>query len=122
MVTQTNTRQVDPDITVYEITGRLNLGNTLQSVESSIRELISGGSRKLAVDLTGLRHIDSAGMGTLLACNGEMSKAGGQFRLAGACGQVAHSFALVHLDVIIKLDPDLPASLGHLAASRAPDA
>jgi hypothetical protein len=35
MVTQTSTRQLAPDITVFEITGRLSLGNTLASVEDS---------------------------------------------------------------------------------------
>ncbi len=38
MITQTNTRQVEPDITVMEITGRLNLGNTLISVEDAIQK------------------------------------------------------------------------------------
>ena len=39
MVTDTKTRQVEPDITVVEISGRLGLGNTLYSIESSIRKL-----------------------------------------------------------------------------------
>jgi anti-anti-sigma factor len=115
MITQTNTRLASPDITVFEIAGRLGLGNTLVSVENSVRALISGGVRKLAVDLTALEFIDSAGMGVLLACNGEMHHAGGEMRVAGAHGLVAKAFGIVHVGAFMKLDPDLDTSLGHLA-------
>jgi anti-sigma B factor antagonist len=115
MITQTSTRQIAPDITVVEITGRLCFGSTLFELENSIKALISGGVRKLAIDITGLLTIDSAGLGTLLASSGEMGKAGGRLRIAGAGGHVAQSFALVHLDAIMRLDPDLQTSLYKLA-------
>jgi anti-anti-sigma factor len=117
MITHTNNRQVPPDITVFEIAGRLSQGNTLISVEHAIRELIAQGVRKLAIDLKGLHAIDSAGLGTLLACNGAMEKAGGDLRVAGAHGPVANSFSLVHLDAVVKVDPDIETSLNHLGRS-----
>jgi anti-sigma B factor antagonist len=115
MITQTSTRQIAPDITVIEITGRLCFGSTLFAMENSIKDLISSGVRKLAIDIAGLLAIDSAGLGTLLASSGEMSRVGGRFRVAGAVGHVAQSFALVRLDAIVKLDPDLQTSLYKLA-------
>lgn len=115
MVTETNTREVAPDVTVFEIAGRLSLGNTLVSVERAIQALIAGGVRKLVIDLTSLRAIDSSGLGTLLACNGVMGNAGGELRVAGACGHVAESFKLVHLDAIMTLDPNLQTSLNQFA-------
>ena len=68
MITQTNTRQVAPDVTVMEITGGLNLGNTLISVEGAIQRLIQDGVRKLVLDVAGLSYIDSAGIGTIVLC------------------------------------------------------
>ena len=53
MITETKTHRVEPDITVFGISGRLTLGSLLQSVESQIRELIDGGARKLVIDLRG---------------------------------------------------------------------
>ena len=40
MITESKTRRIEPDITVVEISGRLNLGNSLMSIETSIRRLI----------------------------------------------------------------------------------
>lgn len=90
-----------------ELSGRLNLGNTLQSIESSLFRLIEEGARKLVIDLASLTYIDSAGLGMLIGCNGRLEQAGGQMRVAGAKGVVANSFTVAHLDRILALDPDV---------------
>src|ERR1700733_10214988 len=47
VITETRTHTIAPDITVYEISGRLNLSNTLLTVENTIRGLIDGGAKKI---------------------------------------------------------------------------
>jgi anti-anti-sigma factor len=116
---QTNVRRMELDITVFEISGRLILGNLLQSVHSEIREVIDGGARKLAIDLTGLTWIDSSGIGTLLNTSEHMKQLGGQMRLAGATGAVARIFDTFHLERIIPLDADLTLACGRLSSSAA---
>jgi anti-sigma B factor antagonist len=108
---------VEPDITVFEISGRLNLGNLLQSAESAIRGLIDGGARKLVIDLTGLHAIDSSGIGTLVSCAGQMDQLGGQVRLAGAQGSVGKIFETVHMHRIIPLYADLASACGSFSNS-----
>ncbi len=110
MITETKTRSVEPDITVVEISGRLNLGNLLVSIETSVRRLIDEGARKLVVDVTNLSYIDSSGIGMLVGCNGHAEQNGGGMRIAGAQGLVAKSFAVVHLDRIVQLDADVESS------------
>jgi anti-anti-sigma factor len=106
------TRAVEPDITVVELSGRLNLGNTLQSIESAIHKLIDEGARKLVIDLASLTYIDSAGMGMLIGCNGRMEQAGGSMRIAGAKGMVASSFAVAHVERIVPFHADAEAACG----------
>jgi anti-sigma B factor antagonist len=108
---------VEPDITVFEISGRLNLGNLLQSAESAIRGLIDRGARKLVIDLTGLHAIDSSGIGTLVSCAGQMDQLGGQVRLAGAQGSVGKIFETVHMHRIIPLYADLASACGSFSNS-----
>ena len=108
---------MEPDITVFEISGRLNLGNLLQSAESAIRGLIDGGARKLVIDLTGLTAIDSSGIGTLISCAGQMDQLGGQMRLAGAQGSIAKTFEMVHMSRIIPLHADLASACGSFSNS-----
>jgi anti-sigma B factor antagonist len=119
LITKTRTYRVEPDITVFEISGRVSLGNLLQSAESAIRSLIDGGARKLVIDLTGLTSIDSAGIGTLMSCSGHMGQAAGQVRLAGAHGSVAKVFEIVQIDRIIPLDADLVSACGNFRAAAA---
>jgi anti-sigma B factor antagonist len=83
MITETRTLHVAPDITVVEISGRLNLGNSLLSIETSIRRLVEQGARKLVVDLTGLNYIDSSGIGMLVTSSGQLEQSGGRMRIAG---------------------------------------
>jgi len=117
MITETKTRQVEPDITVFEIMGRLSLGNTLISIETAIKRLIEAGTRRLVLDVSELESIDSAGIGTLVSCAGQMEKDGGRVRIAGAKGRVKHAFEIVHIDRIAPIDPDVDAACQAIQAS-----
>lgn len=103
MITETKTRHVEPDITVVEIAGRLNLGNTLLSIENTLKRLVDEGARKLVVDLSNLIAIDSSGIGMLVACFAHMEQQGGLLRVAGSQGNVLKVFETVHLDRIVPL-------------------
>jgi anti-sigma B factor antagonist len=115
MITETKTRHVEPDITVVEISGRLSLGNSLVSIETSIKRLIEEGSRKLVIDITSLNSIDSSGIGLLVSCSGQMEKSGGRLRISGAHGPIAKAFEMVHIDRIAALDADVDSACRNLA-------
>jgi len=119
MITETKTRTVDPDITVLEISGRLSMGNALQSIETSIRRLISEGVGKLVVDLSSLNYIDSSGIGLLVSCSGHIEQKGGHLRIAGAQSTVARALGVAHVDRIAPVDADVESACRHLAADGA---
>jgi anti-sigma B factor antagonist len=119
LVTETKTRRIEPDITVVEITERLNLGNTLVSIETSIKRLIQEGVRKLVIDVARLNYIDSSGIGMLVSSNGFMEQSGGRMRIAGAHGAVARAFEVVHVSRIVPLDADLESACRNLATGSA---
>jgi anti-anti-sigma factor len=76
MIIGTKTRRVQPDITVVEISGHLNLGNNLMQLEHMLKGLIAEGMRKLAIDLAALNFIDSAGIGMLGSTDRWTARAG----------------------------------------------
>lgn len=104
---------------MVEISEHLNLGNTLVSIETSIKRLIEEGVRKLVIDLARLKYIDSSGIGMLVSSNGVMEQRGGRMRIAGAQGAVARSFELVHVSRIVPLDADLESACRNLADGSA---
>jgi anti-sigma B factor antagonist len=110
-----NVRQVEPDLTVVELTGHLNLGNELMTLETAVKRVIDEGARKLVIDVAALDYIDSAGIGMLVGCNGRMDRAGGKMRVAGAQGAVAKAFEIVHMGRIMPLDADVEVALQNLS-------
>jgi anti-sigma B factor antagonist len=119
VITETKIRKIEPDITMVEICGRLNLGNSLVSIESSLKRLIEQGARKLVVDLGAVKYIDSSGIGMLVSCYGAMNQAGGRIRIAGTQGSVAKAFHLVHLDRIIPFDADAETACRNIGIDGA---
>jgi anti-anti-sigma factor len=109
MITESATRKI-ADVDVVDISGRLSFGNTLASIETSILDLIEKGSRRLVINVPGLTSIDSAGIGMLMACSGQMEQRRGKLRIAGAQGGVARQFEVIHLDRVTPLDADLDSA------------
>ncbi len=122
MTNTLNIRVVDSAITVVEISGRLTLGNALTYAETSVKRLIGDGSRKIVIDLAGLTSIDSAGVGMLISCGGEMEQAGGALRVAGAHGPVAKTFEIVHMGRIVALDTDVESACRILSGGSSAQA
>jgi anti-sigma B factor antagonist len=118
---ETKMRQIG-DVTVVELTGRLLLGNALGYAENAISRLIDDGTRKLVLDLAGLDHMDSSGLGMLIFCGGRMEQAGGRMRVAGAIPAVAKVFQIAHADRVLQFDPDLETACRHLADRSAAEA
>src|SRR5258708_26940300 len=116
MVIGTKTTYILPDITVVAISGRLNLGGNLSSVEGLINRLIQEGIRKLILDLADLAAVDSAAIGMLVATSGIMEQAGGRIRMASPQGLVAKVFDIVHLDRILPIDASVQAAVAAFAS------
>jgi anti-anti-sigma factor len=109
MITESGTRK-SGDVDIVDISGRLNFGNALAEIESSILKLIDEGSRRLVINVPGLTAIDSAGVGMLMGCSGKMEQKQGKLRIAGARGGVARTFETMHMDRVAALDADVDAA------------
>jgi anti-anti-sigma factor len=119
MVTQIQTRQVEPGITVVDVSGQLHAGNTLLSVEGTLKKLIDSGVRKLVLNFSELKLIDSSGIGVLVVCSAQISQLGGMLRVACPAGAVAHVLALVNIGQVVPIDPDLETACSKFPAASA---
>jgi anti-sigma B factor antagonist len=113
-VVETKTQQIG-DVTVVEMSGRLDHGNSLNFAENSINRMIDDGTRKLVIDLARLDYIDSSGLGMLIFCGGRMEQSGGRMRIAGANASVARVFEIAHANRVLQFDPDLASSCRRLS-------
>jgi anti-sigma B factor antagonist len=103
-------RELAPGIAVVSLAGRLMLGPEGQEVETIVGDLLAQGYRKIILDMTGLTHIDSTGIGRCIASLNKISQLGGKLHMAGAAGQVREGFRVTRLDKVFRFFDDVGAA------------
>ena len=94
-------KRIDPDITIVEVSGRLALGPEVQRVETLVDELVQAGTRKLVLDMSGVDHIDSAGIGLIALAAGQLKEAGGRCVVVAAEGRVLHMLNVTQIASLV---------------------
>ena len=104
------TKQLQPDIVVLELKGRITLGRDSQQLEWAVESLLEEGRKKVIFDLTGVSQIDSTGIGILMMSAGQVKKSGGELRVAGASGHVEEVLKMTKVDQVVVLHPTMAAA------------
>jgi len=84
------------DVTVLDIDGNLAREENAQ-FRTRVTAAITAGARKLILNLAGVSHMDSSGLGELISCYTSMQKLGGSIKL------LSPNHRLQNLLVITKL-------------------
>jgi anti-sigma B factor antagonist len=103
-------KQIPPDITVLELSGRIVMGNNSRDVELKLAELLRENARKIIFDLSAVTIVDSTGIGILVVCQGKINKEGGSLRIAGATGNVEDTMKITNVDKILNVFPSVSAA------------
>ncbi len=61
-----NTRKVD-GVVFVDMSGRLTIGEAVQSMRQTVKSLVAEGNRKFVLNLGEVSYIDSSGLGELVA-------------------------------------------------------
>ena len=104
------TKHLQPDIVVLEITGRITIGRECKHLEWAVDSLVREQRKKIIFDLTGVTHIDSTGIGIIMMSAGQVKEAGGELRVAGATGHVEQVLKMTNVHQVIGLHPTTVAA------------
>jgi len=107
---QIESKQLQPDITVLEIVGKIILGRDCKHLEWTTESLLRENHKKIIFDLSGVTHIDSTGVGILVMSAGQVKNAGGQLRVACPAGHVGEVLKLTSVDKVISLHSSTAAA------------
>jgi anti-anti-sigma factor len=110
MLLNISERNVEPDITVIELSGRLALGRESQRIESLAEDMAKKGVKRVVVDLTAVDYIDSAGIGVLAMASGKLKEAGGTMAIVATEGRVLQLLNLTQVSAIVKVCPTVAAA------------
>jgi anti-sigma B factor antagonist len=108
LMPQIRTTQIEPDIVVLQISGRIALGRECQQVEWAVEALINDSKKKAVFDLSELGYVDSTGIGIIVMCSGKMRAAGGELRLASLQPRILELMKMTHLDQVFHFYPTVP--------------
>jgi anti-sigma B factor antagonist len=91
-----NERQAG-DVTILDLTGEIRMGEGSTALRNSIRGLVSGGNKKLLLNLGSVSYIDSSGIGELIANYTTASRDGGQVKLLNLTDKVQDLLVITKL-------------------------
>lgn len=89
--------QRDGDALVLRIEGELDALSAPQ-IRPVIEEVLAGAPKRVTVDLSALRLVDSSGVGAIVSLFKRQRAAGGEFSIAGLAGQPLAVFRVLRLD------------------------
>ena len=105
---------------MLELSGSMTMGLECERLSEEIERLMHQNQTRIVVDLTGLQHIDSSGVGRLVSCLGKLRRAGGDLRMAGAKGMVASVLKMTKVEQVAGMYPTAAAAAESFSSTNPP--
>jgi len=113
-----NVERLDPDVYVLKLAGRLGVGSSGQELQWKVEELLAKNEKKVVMDFTELKYIDSSGLGIVVFCCGKLNEAGGELRVAGANPTIRNLFKITRVDKVLHLDDSVTQAVGNFGKTE----
>ena len=100
-----NTRKVNGHI-IVEASGRLESGESCLQLRELAKRLTSDGGRFFVLNLSGISHMDSSGIGLLLSIYATIRNQGGDLKLLNVGGRVKELLVMTNLTDVFQIFDD----------------
>ena len=98
------------EVLIVRLAGRLD-SSAAPNAEQTFAGVLGGGTPHLAIDLSDLEYISSAGLRVLLIVAKKVQQAQGKVALCGLTPNVREIFAISGFDAIFSIQPDAAAAV-----------
>ena len=98
------------EVAIVKLAGRLD-SSAAQPAEENFTRVLGNGAPHLAIDMTGLEYISSAGLRVLLVVAKKVQQAKGKMVLFGLVPHVREVFSVSGFDKIFAIQPDAAAAV-----------
>jgi anti-sigma B factor antagonist len=99
------TREVS-HVTIVDINGRIVLGDEIEQIRDTVRELVAAGKKKIVLNLAKVDYIDSSGVGELVASYTNVRNAGGEMKLMNLTKKVHDILNVTKLYTVFDIKDD----------------
>jgi len=112
------------NVAVLDLKGRVRISGGTLALHKSIRTLVAEGKTRILLNLAGVTHIDSTGLGELVSSYATLSNKGGQIKLVHLTEQIQDIMTTTKLLTVFDVydnEPDALASFtGHVLSIVEP--
>jgi anti-sigma B factor antagonist len=85
------------DVTILDLSGEVRIGEGAVALRDAMRKLVDQGKTKILLNLSGVKYIDSTGIGELIANYTTVSRQGGQLKLLNLTERVQNLLVITKL-------------------------
>lgn len=85
------------DVTILDLQGRATIGLSNDLLNSKLRQIVEGGSRRVLLNLSGTVQVDSSSISTIVRTFVTLQRAGGALKLLGPSGRVREVLEVTRL-------------------------
>ena len=110
MTIQASTRVVE-GIAIVDLTGQLRLGEGTGKLREVVQHLVREGYRKILVNLAGINHIDSSGIGELVMNFTTLRNQGGELKLMNLDKNVRNLLQITRLFTVFDVHDDQASAI-----------
>lgn len=102
----------EDDIAIIMPSGNLMGGPETSAVHEKVREIVGKGFKKLVIDLSGVKWINSSGLGALMGSMTTMKNADGEMKLASVSERILSLFMITKLVTIFETYDSADKAIG----------
>jgi anti-sigma B factor antagonist len=99
------TRHIKPGVVVFEICGRVSMGDDCTLIDTEVERHIQKNENRVIFDLAAVNHVDSAVIGQIVKCLTRLKRSGGALRLSGVHGMVEGVLKMTQLYQVLAIYP-----------------
>jgi anti-sigma B factor antagonist len=110
MTIQASTRVVE-GIAIVDISGQLRLGEGTGKLREVVQQLVNEGYTKILVNLAGVIHIDSSGIGELMMNYTTLRNRGGELKLMHLNKNVRNLLQITRLFTVFDVHEDQASAI-----------
>ncbi len=106
----------DGAVTIVVVRGVIKLGESARTFSGFLREVLDGGGNPVVVDLEGIDHVDSTGLGELVGYLQRFEEQGRKMAFVNPARRLRKLFELTRLDEVFPIYDDRAAAVAALSS------
>jgi anti-sigma B factor antagonist len=103
-------------VTIVDISGRMVASENPGRLKDKVTSLIFQGEKRIILNLGNVSHVDSSGLGEMVACHGSAVRGGGEVKLANAARKIKDLLVMTKLLTVFDAHDSEEAAIKAFAA------